>query len=751
YCICLFIILFLTSAQYNNNYDNIKLSWKNNPIYIQRDNNGVPNIYAENDNAVYFALGYVHAQDRLWQMEIERRLIEGKLSEIFGSKSIKSDKFFLTWGLYRTAINEWVHLDKNTQEVITSYTAGINAYLDLKTYPLQIKLLRFTPQKWSVYDTLAIQKLMAFNLQNNWLYKLNNAFIAQKYGESKINQFYPLYPTTAPTILSTKDLLVTKLPQKTNHRVYSKEQYSEIKYDSQILALNKSYRDILMQAGLADFSGKGSNSWVVSGKLTATKKPIIANDTHLFFSSPNFWYLANLKGRTINSVGATVPGFPGIIIGHNQNIAWGVTVGYADDQDLFIINKKSKLKHLKEIINVKESASVPLDILISDKGPIISANNSAIESLNLKQQFAIKWPALESTDITAQALIGIQTSKNWHQFTQQLKNFTSPSISVLYADIQGNIGYYLLGRTPIRNGFSGVLPVNENKNWSGYIPFEQMPHVYNPPENYIISANNKVVPDTYKYQLAYNWFTPPYRAQRIKDLITANPIITSNLCKTFQMDNVSYFWRDLAPILLQTQPNNELSKKALNILAAWNGKFEKNSIGATIFAYWMQQFALLSPFKSTVLRNNLPSPLYLKTLLATKNKNKYLSDSLKAAMKKLQHEQGKNSANWQWQNVHRAYFLEMGFSASKYTNWIWEQKVSSAGNFDTVNVGSFNFENFHQLFGATYREVIDLADINNAEYMIPLGQSEDRFSSNYANFLNMWADGEYIKINNLQH
>jgi penicillin amidase len=746
YFIYLIIVLGLTKTQYNDNYNNIKLKGLTGTVYIQRDNNGVPTIYATNDNDVYFALGYAHAQDRLWQMEIERRLIEGKLSEVFGAKTLNSDKFFRTWGLYRTAINEWVHLNKHTQDVIISYTAGVNAYLDLNDYPLQIKLLRYTPQQWSVYDTLALQKMIAFNLQNNWLNKLDNLVIAQKYGESKITEFSPLYPKTAPTILSTRDLIRSGLPQKNNTVALLKQDYIQHRNDPQVATLNNQFRDLMHQVGMSDFNGKGSNSWVVSGKLTATKKPIIANDTHLFFSSPNFWYLANLKGSTINIAGATAPGFPGVIIGHNQNIAWGITVGYADTQDLFIINKNSKVKHRKEVIKVKNSKDIPLNITISSKGPIISANNSAIESLNLKQQFAIKWPALESSDITVQALIGIQTSKNWREFTQQLKNFTSPSISILYADTQGNIGYYLLGRTPIRKGFSGMLPVKEDKDWSGYIPFDQMPHVYNPPENYIISTNNKVVPDSYKYNLTYNWLTPPYRAQRIKDLINANAIITPQLCKDFQMDSVSYFWRDMAPIVLRTKPLDDASKNALNILSNWDGKFDKTSIGATVFAYWMQQFADLSPYKSKVSQKRLPSPLYLIKILTLKKNDTYLSKSLSAAMKKLYSEQGKDSTKWQWQNVHLAYFSEMGFGASKFTSWIWEEKINSAGSFDTLNVGSFKIENFHQIFGATYREVIDLSNINDAEYIIPLGQSENRFSNNYANLLNLWANGEYIKF-----
>jgi penicillin amidase len=709
------------------------------PVYIIRDSNGVPHITATtNNNDVFVGLGYIHAQDRFWQMEYQRRIASGRLSEIFGAETIKEDKFLHTWGFYRSTVAEWSHLNQPTKDSVSAYTSGVNAFIAENNFPLQIKILRYKPEKWSNYDSIVWQKMMAFNLQNSWITKLDNLAIAESQGESKISQFYPPYPQNAPTILSNADLIQSNLP--TVDKYLSSESFNPVHKKYMITEA----KQIIQRLGFEPFAAKGSNSWVVSGKMTKSGKPLLANDTHLQLSSPTLWYLAELKGPTLHVTGATIPGFPGVIIGHNDHITWGVTAAYNDVQDLFYISPTTKTHTIVEKIKIKESDTIDYKIILSQHGPVISTDNSAIESMGPNLHLAIQWPALESDDTTVQSMLQLQYANNWDQFTTALGDFVAPSQNFIYADTLGNIGYFLPGRLPIRHGFSGEFPVSESLNWAGYIPLKEHPQVYNPPEGFIVSANNKITPDSYKYSLANRFDAAPYRAERIIDLITKNGKLDKTQFENFQQDSMSYLWRNISPVLLTTKPLDNNSKKALEILAKWDGNCTTNSIGATIFAYWLQQFKPLVPYKSTFGAAALPTYQYLKTTLANPSQAKFLSTSLSLAINKLTQEQD----NWQWGAVHKAYFKELALGQSKLLGFIWERSIATPGAYDTVNVGAYNSKTLNQIYGATYRQVIDLSSLESSSYIYPMGQSENVFSDNYANLLKKWADGKYITIKN---
>ena len=740
--IFLVIILFITQRIIRTQtHGIIYVKGLHGPVFIYRDHYGIPHILAKtNDKDAFFALGFVQAQDRLWQMEFQRHVVTGTLSEIFGKKTIAQDEFLRTWGFYRAAKAAWPALDANSQAIIKSYTAGVNSEINNGHLPVQILLLHYHPKPWTVYDSIAWQKMMAWQLQTSWQQKIKNYIIAKHEGVNKIPYFMPPYPSSAPTTLSTQDLIQSHLitprdiPRKNNEE------------KSLSLSLTKSLKiaqNLHKELGYLDFPGKGSNAWVVSGKFTQSGMPLLANDVHLQLTAPSLWYLVEMKGPHLHIIGASIPGLPCVVIGHNDHIAWGVTDGYNDAQDLFIIPPGEKTKTINETINVKGSKPIHFTVHISSRGPIISDVTPNMKELPVK--LAIQWPALEPGDTTIQSFLKLQYAKNWPDFENSLRDFVSPTQNFIYADTAGNIGYYYPGKLPIRAGFSGELPVNNKDHWDGYIPFDQLPHVYNPKEGFIATANNKVASNAYPYSLTFRWSTPPYRIERIQDLLKNGGTLNTKKFKEFQHDTVSYFWKDLKPELIKTKPLDQSSKEALIILQHWDGNFSLTSRGATIFAYWLQQFHALWP-KSLAFGDKWLEPLHLKEIFSNDKMQPYLSKSLAQAMSELITAQGNNPNNWQWKKTHKAVFHELGLGQSKLVGWLWKRAISTPGGDYTVDVGTYDPNSFVQIAGATYRQIINLGNLNRSYYIQTLGESENFFSRYYSNFLKMWRNGNYAQM-----
>lgn len=730
------------------------LSGLQGPVTVERDQYGVPHIYAsKSDNDAFFALGYVHAQDRFWQMDFQRHVVQGTLSEIFGKDALQKDEFLRTFGFYKSAETIWPALDPQTQSLIHSYTAGVNAYLAQGHLPLEIRLLHYQPKAWTDTDSVAWSKMMSFDLQGMWKDKLINYLIAKNLGVSQISVLLPAYPQPSPTVLSTEDLEQSNL---LSQNATSPTNQSPILGNS-----NKSLVSLLnsiQNLKLLDFNddaGKGSNNWVINGNISATKKPLLADDPHLSLQSPGIWYLVELKGPHLHVIGATVPGLPAVLIGHNDNIAWGVTNVNPDTQDLYF-EKPSALHTTQEIIKVRDQPDVKWTIYQSDHGPIINDVVTIFGNIS-DQPLALKWTALMPGDTTVKSFLGIDYAQNWQQFTAALQYFVAPSQNFVYADKQGNIGYYVPGKIPVRNGWNGELPIasNQHLEWNGYIPFAQLPHVFNPQENLIATANNAVVNKDYPYALTFRWKEPPYRIQRILDLLHQSNSLTVNDFEKIQLDTESYLWRDLKPELMQTTPANNESKIALQILQNWDGNTNLNSQGALIFAYWYKELIQM-PMDSINFTSNWPEPLFIKQQLASNGRYcqdnpehscaAFLSDSLNIAMQDIVAAYGKNPKHWQWDEAHQALFKEIGFGEIPKISWIWNRSIPSPGGLYTVDVGTYDESDFLQDKGAGYRQIVDLSNFNNSKFIQSFGQSENIFSPHYDDFMAMWRNGSYLPM-----
>ena len=507
------------------------------PVEIVRDADGVPYIYANNDLDAIFGQGYVHAQDRLWQMEFQRRVGAGRLSEVLGESTVDTDKFLRTLGTYRAAQQAWEALSPEAQQVVNAYVGGVNAYLaGNPTLPIEFTILGFTPAPWQPADVLVWAKMMAWNLGGDYESELVRAQIYQALGPERASQLFPAYPTDGTLILPN-------LGQGAG-------------------ALAHLSTDVRAMLG-AEALNIGSNNWVVGGSRTTTGKPLLANDPHLGAQIPSIWYLASIQGNRLHAIGATLPGMPGIPSGHNDRIAWGVTNLGPDVQDLYMerVNPANPnevevngawqpLTIISETIQVKgRKEPITWAARASRHGPLISDVTS-----DATTTLALRWTSLDAGDTTLEAFMQVMYAGNWDEFRTALRAYVGPSQNFVYADVDGNIGYYGPGRIPIRAQGNGFMPApgwNDEYAWTGFIPFDELPHDFNPASGFIVTANNKVVPDAYPYFLATDW-APPYRATRIVQMIEAKAKLSPDDIAAMHADQLSLQALELLPFFLQT-------------------------------------------------------------------------------------------------------------------------------------------------------------------------------------------------------
>ena len=686
-------------------YGDISLHW---------DNAGVPHIQAQTDDlAAFYALGFVHAQDRLWQMELQRYTAQGRLGEIFGKRMLKKDQYLRSWKFYAAAKQDWQHYDKFSQAIVTSYTQGINAAIKVYGLSLPFYLLGHRAELWTEVDALCWQKLMAWDLESTWEKKVSRAQHAEK-----TNHHHTLIHAQAPLLTPTA-------------------------------ALRQSLH-------FENFMGKGSNSWVLSGNRTQSGKPILANDIHLALTVPSLVYLAELRGPNLQVIGATLPGLPGIIIGHNQHIAWGLTNSYVDTQDLYIVTPQNVQTH-DEIIRLKGAASVHYKTYTSEQGPIIS---TVTQAKDIAPWVAIKWPALSGKDTTIAGFLHLNYAQNWAQFLDAIKYFVAPVQNIVYADTSGHIGYYMPGKIPIRHGFDGSIPVPDDAqyHWQGYIPFDQLPQQFDPASDLIITANNQVAGKHYPYPLTAHGYMPPYRAQRIKNLIQTHQKLSLRDNQTIQLDIYSSIWPLLKNQLLAVQGQSPKAQQALARLAKWSGRMERQSIGASIFAAWYHEIdnVIEEPLAET---KHTEDPFFVEQQLqhngpACKTNSinscqQLLTHALQRALQKLTQTLGPNLQSWQWGRLHRLQLEDKVFSKISALRWLWTRNIATGGGKYTVNVATYN-QNYRQLGGATYRQVIDLSNFSNSRYIIPLGQVENPLNQHFDNLLTAWQQGQYLKMRTYQ-
>lgn len=740
-------------------------------IDIVRDANAVPHIYAGSLADAYFALGFVHAQDRLWQLEIQRRTASGRLAEILGPSALDTDRFLRTLGVRRNAERILPNLAPDAREALQAYADGINAWLLQRRGPLPPEFVITgapPPAPWEPADSLAWQTMLAWDLGGNWSQELMRMRMAQHLSLAQINELLPPYP--GDPVLATRD--------------YTAWYRSLAGTTAQLAA-------VAAIAPRSQVAGMGSNNWVVSGTRTRSGKPLLANDPHLGLSVPGLWYLAHLSAPGLNVIGASIPGLPAIVLGHNDRIAWGFTNTGPDVQDLYIerINPVDPRQYQTpdgwaafdvrvESIGVKGQPDVPILVRSTRHGPVISgalpiADRSALDVRTHVIAFA--WTALRPDDLTLQAGLRMNRAANWQQFVSAVRDFNTPQQNIGYADVDGNIGFIAPGRIPLRapeNDLHGLAPApgwDAHYDWQGFIPFESLPRTFNPAGDRIVTANQKIVDADSDTFLTSEWALP-YRAERITALLAARDRHDVASFSAMQYDHVSLAALDLLPSLRATRPTSAIATQALHLLAGWDGSMEATLPQPLIVNAWMRELSrrLLAvplgadlmrdywdlrtaqPFLVNVLRNahgashwcavpaegGAPAPADCGALL---------SQTLDAALRDLQARYGGAPENWHWGMAHVALLGHRPFGKVPWLAPWFDLREPVPGDTYTINVGQYALRDaeapFASRHGPGLRAIYDLADLENSRFIEAGGQSGNRLSPFYGNTLRPWAAG----------
>ncbi|MCY4496708.1 MAG: penicillin acylase family protein [Rhodospirillaceae bacterium] len=739
----------------------IELTGLTAPVRIIRDQNAVPHIYAENVRDVMFGLGYAHAQDRLWQMEINRRIGAGRLAEILGPPARNTDRFLRTLGIRRAAQRTYDELDRQTRDVLDSYAAGVNAFLDTHDalLPPEFLILNHQPEPWAPQDSLAWAKMMAWDLALNWRNELLRLRLIKLAGlqPDQLAEFFPPYPGDAPVALPNFTSIWSRSPVEVAD----------------------------MPATRARSSANGSNNWAIDGTRTATGKPLLANDPHLGLGVPSVWYLAHLDCPEFRAIGATLPGVAGIILGRNDRIAWGFTNLNADVQDLYVEKLATgdpnsyvtpdgprPLAIHPEVVHVRDADDLRFDARETIHGPVISyASPRTADAAESSHVISLAWTALRRGDTTARAILHMNRARNWKEFTDALRDFKDPQQNVVYADVDGNIGYYAVGRVPIRrptNAVQGTMPVpgwDATYEWTGYIPFEEMPHVYNPDGGSIATANHKIVGEAYPHFISKNW-APPYRIRRIETMLAEVDRHTISDMQRIQADNTSLVAVDFLPLFLGRIAVDDANRPFVDMLSEWDGTMDRHRPEPLLFWAWYREITrlLLEDDIGTLFGEFWSArPLLVNDVL---NHRQHLCDdkrtrrdetcseiitqALASATAYLTGKYGPHPTAWRWGKAHVAYAGHTPFSRQPLLAHLFDIVLESDGDGFTVNAAAHRIGNqrkpFQQSHGAGYRAIYDLSDPDRSLYMHSTGQSGNILSSYYGNFAKDWRDVVYVSM-----
>jgi penicillin G amidase len=763
------------------------------PVEIVRDADAIPHIFAATKRDALFGLGYVHAQDRLWQMELQRRIGHGRLSEIFGAAAIPQDRFLRTVGFGRAARAAWQKMPAAAQAQVDAYLAGVNAFIAAhrgNRLPPEFALLRFEPEPFTGPDVVVWVKMMAWDLSANSTFELLRHDFVARVGSERAAQLMPPYPRDGLSILDgARSIPNGKLSAKKGTKD-PRDEWKNPVVESWARALSQgvpAVRDFLLANGR---EGLGSNNWVVDGTMSTTGKPLLANDPHLGTRLPSTWYLAHMSAGDFDVIGATLPGAPAVALGRNRFIAWGATNVAADVEDLYrervdatgrfaeFRGVNEPLTIVMETIGVKGAPPVRIEVRSTRHGPLVS---DAINATNLAlpasrrpppvEPLALRWTALDADDETLVSFLELNEARSWDEFSAALGRFVVPSQNFVYADVNGHIGYYAPGRIPIRNHGDGAAPTEgwtgENE-WTGMVPFAALPHVLDPPSHMIVTANNRPAAEGYPYFLGLEW-AEPYRAERIIDRLREKRRFSPDDFAAIQADTFSLHARAVLPALLQhVRPVDARDRDAVALLRQWNYDARADSGAAAIFEAWFLRLAPaiagddLGPIVTDLYQSRFTfvTRFVLNTLAsddsawcddtATDRKETCedaVTTALHEAVGELAGRMGGSVARWRWDTVHPAVFPHQGLDAVAALRPLLSRAVPNGGDWSTVNVGTVSTEHpFEQRSVAGYRQIIDLSPVDDSRFLVDVGQSGHPLSAHYDDFLADWRAVRHRKM-----
>lgn len=746
------------------------------PVTVSRDVYGVPRIEAGNMTDAYRALGYIHASDRMFQMEMTRRTGAGRLAELLGEPVLGLDKLMRTLGLYARAEQSVAAMARTPRSAMQAYAGGVNAWLENHDGPLppELVLLGHKPEPWVAADSAVWGLLMALQLSDNWRGEINRARAAAHLSPDQLNDLWPpVDPGSATTLATTfRDYCCA---------------------DRQIFArlaeeLPGLGTETTLSTPLSPFAfASASNEWAVDGQHSESGLPLLANDPHLGFSAPLLWYLVEIVTPALTLTGVSVPGMPFLMLGHNDHIAWGLTTTHADVQDLFIerVDPADPLRYLTpngsanfdtrreeiivrgrdkpEIITVRETRHGPVITDISESAAALAGDGEMV---------ALAFNALAPDNRTPEALYDLNRAKNWTEFTAALEKFAAPLQNFAYADIDGHIGFYTPGRLPIRKNGDGRLPVpgwTGEFDWIGFVPFDEMPHRFDPPDGRIVNANNRVAGGSFPHLITADW-PDPDRATRIGEMLDDIGAANADDFAVIQLDIASQAARSLLPLLLENMVQagaaSEQIQTAIDLLANWNGQMDRNRPEPLIFTAWAAELgpALYADelgddadvafgIRPRAIRHMLrdkPEWCDDVTTADTESCPGRVALALGLAIDNVSAVAGENLADWRWGDMHKARFSHQIFGRVPVLRDLIDIEIETDGGDFTINRGSHilgrGASMFTHIHGPGYRAIYDLADLSASRMIIATGQSGHPLSRHFDDLTEIWRDGRYLTL-----
>ena len=747
----------------------LKLDSLRDEVVIRFDDTGVPHIFAKNNFDLFYAQGYVTAKDRLWQMDLQVRAASGRLSEVLGKATLSIDQNSRRLGMgYGAEANiKAAMLDERSREAILGYTAGVNAYigqLSPKNFPVEYKLLGYAPEPWKPINTMYMLEQMTLTLAGR-SNELNMTNILNKYGEEVISQLFPDYPMLreSPIIPVGTKWDFKRVP--TPIEIPPLENNDSLTRADEPLANLKRHPAVLPERE-AKIDGVGSNNWAVSAEKSATGYPILANDPHLELTLPSIWYQVQLHAPDFNVYGASLPGIPSVIIGFNQNVAWGVTNVDADVFDLYKIKFKDSTRtqywhdqkwkptrKREELIYVKgQTEPVREEVVYTHHGPVTDS-----EKADQLPDLAVKWIGHEPGN-SFLTFYELNKARNYDDYRKALTYYVGPGQNFAFADNSKNIALTVNGKFPLKYKDQGKYVLdgsNPADDWHGWIPAEQNPFVKNPERGFISSANQSSTDPTYPYYI--NWmFSQPERGIRINERLTAMTKANADSLRMLQNDNFSVLARTILPKLLSILTTSALSatqKAAQTTLSGWNYQNQPESVAATIFETWMpalQRAIWDDEFNSETAAMEYPSRDRTLYLILNQPNEKWFDDiktprketlpdivlsSFRATLDTLKAHHGNMSPDWQWSKVKGTEIRHLSRSLKPFNAPL----LKTGGGGSIVNA-------ITKRNGPSWRMVVELGPSPKAYGIFPGGQSGNPGSPYYLNLLEKWEKGELNEL-----
>jgi penicillin G amidase len=746
-----------------------KLAGLEQPVEILRDSWGVAHIYAQNQHDLFFAQGFVTAQDRLFQMELWKRVGQGRLAEVLGPKYLARDINARLLSYRGSMQLEYASYAADTKQILEAFTQGINAYITTRTVPggqelpFEFRLADFTPELWRPEDCL--MRMAGFAVSRNAVSELANSQLVTLLGAEKASSFLNLDPPVqldpAPGIdfSGLSPQLLDDLQGSDSALAFSATP-----------AVTQNHLELPNDPGSSQWA---SNAWVVSGKLTKSGRPLLCNDPHrVVDKAPALRYLVHLSAPGWNVFGATEPALPGVQAGHNQRVAWGWTNFGIDQQDLYLekTDPKNRLRYKtkagwenmrveKATFKVKGQASVDVDLKFTRHGAVVWEDPATHRAL------ALRWMGAEPGTAGYLGYLTMDRVRNWKEFEEAVKRLKVPTHNIVYADIDGNIGEHSVGASPVRRNWTGTLPEpgDGGYEWAGSIPVAELPHQFNPERGFVVTANQRMIPDDFRYNVAFQW-AEPYRANRITELLSQAMASRHKLT----LEDMEHIQSDVSPLparemlhLLSSAAGNS-SETLVRLLLNWNGSMDRNSAAAVLYELWRievekQVVQLLVPRSAwNVLVGHMSTEVVIRHLkqadketFGTKpqaTRDQLLLNAVKSAAQQLNTLQGPDPTQWSWGRLHKIIFHHPLERVPNMKTLVEVGPVARPGDGHTVNATVYSPDNFEQTHGASYRAIMDVGNWDNSMVMNAPGQSGQPGSPHYSDLVQQWDQVRYFPM-----